>query len=316
MKIALLFPGQGSQSVGMGKALSLTNPVVQQTFAAVDDALGFSLSEVIFNGPADELKRTHHTQPAILTMSVAMHRVLQQSGSLARHDVAFMAGHSLGEYSALVASEAVSLPDAARAVRQRGTFMQEAVPEGVGAMAAVLGLDAASIARVVEETSTSEAYVGCANFNGPEQTVIAGTVAGVQNASAALKAAGAKRVMPLPVSAPFHCALMQPVQPRLSTVLGAISWHAPKVPVVANVTAQPNTDAARMQPLLVDQVTAPVRFTEMLSFLLGQGVEAFVEVGPGKALVGMAKRMPGYTQQLLLNVEDEASLQATLQALS
>jgi [acyl-carrier-protein] S-malonyltransferase len=315
-KVALLFPGQGSQAVGMGLALSQSSSVVRDVFAAADDALGFKLSEVIFQGPADELKRTHHTQPAILTMSIAMHRLLQSTSALQGHEVAFVAGHSLGEYSALVAAESMAFGDAVRSVRQRGQFMQDAVPEGLGAMAAVLGLDAATIARVVADTTTAAAYVGCANFNGPEQTVIAGTVLGVQNATAALKTAGAKRVMPLPVSAPFHCALMAPVQPQLDAVLSSLSWSAPRIPVVANVTAQANTSAEAVRGLLVQQVTAPVRFTEMLAHLLGAGVQTFIEVGPGKALTGMVKRMPGYAGQLLLNVEDQASLDATVQALS
>jgi len=317
MTVAVLFPGQGSQAVGMGKALCERSAAAKATFAEADAALGFALSTLIFEGPADELKRTAITQPAIVTMSIACWRALTEAGFDASR-VTFGAGHSLGEYAGLVAAGALSFQDGVRAVRARGTFMQEAVPEGQGAMAAVLGLDADAIRAVIAATTTAEAYVACANFNGPEQTVIGGTVAGVQNATAALKEKGAKRVLPLPVSAPFHCALMAPVQPRLSDVLGGVTLTAPRFPIVTNVEAAPNSDAARIKPLLVEQVTAPVRFTEIATFLLSNGVTRFVEVGPGKALIGMVKRVPGFNADTmkLLNVEDAASLDATLGALS
>lgn len=306
MSVALLFPGQGSQAVGMGKALCEASAAARQTFAEADLALGEQLSQVIFEGPADELKRTRNTQPAILTMSIACQRALEERGVFAAVQPAFVAGHSLGEYSALVAAGAMGFADALRAVRARGTFMQEAVPEGQGAMAAVLGMEAAAIKAVVDQASTADAYVACANFNGPEQTVIAGSAKGVENATAALKAAGAKRVMPLPVSAPFHCALMAPVRPRLDEVLARVNFAAPRMPVVTNVEAKPNQDAARMRTLLVEQVTAPVRFTEIVQCLLSAGVTTFVEVGPGRALVGMVKRMSKDVK--LLNVEDAKSL--------
>ena len=322
MSVALLFPGQGSQAVGMGKALAEVSPAARAIFAEADDALGEKLSTLVFEGPADDLKRTANTQPAIVTMSVAVMRALEERDAFAGANApAFAAGHSLGEYAALVAAGALPFRDAVRAVRARGTFMQEAVPEGVGAMAAVLGLDAESIRAVVAEVSgaaDADDYVACANFNGPEQTVIGGTKAGVEKASLALKAKGAKRVMPLPVSAPFHCALMAPVQPRLADVLGSIAITAPRFPIVTNVEAAPNSDPARTKALLVEQVTAPVRFTEILSFLMQNGATRFVEVGPGKALIGMAKRVPGFNAETmsLHNVDDPTSLEAVLTALA
>ncbi|HEY4219935.1 MAG TPA: ACP S-malonyltransferase [Myxococcota bacterium] len=313
-KVAFLFPGQGSQAVGMGKALAASSKAAAQVFAEADAALGEAsspgaqagpLSQVIFEGPVDELKRTRTTQPAILTTSIACLRALEERGV---HAPAYVAGHSLGELSALVAAGSLSLADAVRAVRARGTFMQEAVPEGQGAMAAVLGLDAGKIGDVVK--TVDGAWV--ANENGPEQTVIAGTQAGVAAATTALKAAGAKRVMPLPVSAPFHCPLMAPVQPRLDDVLAGLTIGAPRVPVVTNVDARPNSDASKVRGLLVQQVTARVRFTEIARFLLDDGVDTFVEVGPGKVLIGILKRM-GATR--MFNVEDPASLDATVAAL-
>ncbi len=314
MSLALLFPGQGSQAVGMGKTLLEVSEAARRVFAEADEALHEKLSQVILEGPADELKRTKNTQPAILTMSIACQRALEERGAFATVAPALVAGHSLGEYSALVAAGAMPFADAVRAVRARGAFMQEAVPEGQGAMAAVLGMEADAIRAVVEQASTPDAYVACANYNGPEQTVIAGSAKGVENASAALKAAGAKRVMPLPVSAPFHCALMEPVKARLDAVLGAITFSAPRMPVVTNVEAAPNADAARVRALLVAQVTAPVRFTEIARHMLGAGVTTFVEVGPGKALIGMVKRMSKDVK--LLNVEDPKSLDEACAALA
>lgn len=314
MSLALLFPGQGSQAVGMGKALLEVSEAARRVFAEADEALQEKLSQIILEGPADELKRTKNTQPAILTMSVAALRALEERGAFAKVTPAFVAGHSLGEYSALVAAGAMPFADAVRAVRARGIFMQQAVPEGKGAMAAVLGMEADAIRAVVEQACASEPYVACANFNGPEQTVIAGSARGVENAAAALKAAGAKRVMPLPVSAPFHCALMEPVKARLDEVLGKIAFAAPRMPVVTNVEAAPNQDPTRVRELLVAQVTEPVRFTEIAQHMLGAGVSTFVEVGPGKALIGMVKRMSKDVK--LCNVEDPASLDAALAAMA
>lgn len=317
MTLALLFPGQGSQAVGMGRALIEQSAAARRTFEEADEALGFRISAVINDGPADELKRTAITQPAIVTMSIACLRALQEAG-VDVDRASFAAGHSLGEYAALVAAGTLSFADAVRAVRARGTFMQEAVPEGQGAMAAVLGMDAERIRAIVAEVSTDDALVACANFNGPEQTVIAGSVAGVDAAAAALKEKGAKRVMPLPVSAPFHCALMRPVQPRLDDVLGGLRFEAMRFPVVSNVEAALNQDETRVRALLVEQVTAPVRFTEIAGTLMGAGVTRFVEVGPGKALIGMIKRCPGFdaASMKLLHVEDPVSLAATVAALA
>lgn len=311
-QLAFLFPGQGAQAVGMGKALIEAFPVARRVFEEADEALSDKLSKVILEGPDDELKRTANTQPAILTMSVACLRVLEEAGVRAPD---FVAGHSLGEYSALVAAGCLEFQDAVRAVRARGTFMQEAVPVGEGAMAAVMGLDAERIREVVDGVSDpgAKTYVAVANYNGPAQTVIAGHKAGVDKAGAALKEAGAKRVLPLPVSAPFHCALMEPVKARLDAVLADVTCHELKVPVVTNVEAKPNRDAARTRGLLVDQVVAPVRFTEIAQLLLDEGVTTFVEVGPGKTLVNIVKRMDG--GGAFLNVEDPASLEATLQHL-
>ncbi len=298
----------------MGRALLSSSTAARHTFEEADEALGFSLSSIILEGPVDELKKTAITQPAIVTVSVAAFRALRERGAFDSTLPAFAAGHSLGEYAALVASSALEFGAAVKAVRARGTFMQEAVPEGQGAMAAVLGLPAVAIEEVLATTSTADAYVACANFNGPDQTVIAGSVAGVQLASTALKAKGAKRVMPLPVSAPFHCRLMAPVVPRLRDVLGSMTFAAPAFPVVTNVEAAPCTDAERLRALLLEQVTAPVRFTEIAAFLLGASVKTFVEIGPGKTLLGIVKRMPGFPEGVTLcNVEDEKSLDATLE---
>lgn len=311
-KLAFLFPGQGSQAVGMGKSLLEHSAAARAVFDEADEALSEHLSRIILEGPDDELRRTANTQPAILTMSVAALRALEERGAPAPD---FVAGHSLGEYSALVAASALSFEDAVRAVRARGRFMQEAVSEGEGAMAAIMLMEPGDIRRIVDEVSdpSKGEYVAVANYNGPMQTVIGGHKAGVARACSALKEAGAKKIVELPVSAPFHCALMEPVKAQLSDVLAGVDVSPLKVPVVTNVEASLNTDASRVKGLLVEQVTAPVRFTEIAQVLVEGGVDRFVEVGPGKALTGMVKRMAkGAT---LLNVEDETSLDATLQNL-
>jgi [acyl-carrier-protein] S-malonyltransferase len=307
VKVAFLFPGQGSQAVGMGKALAEAFPEARAVFQSADDALGETLSRLCFEGPESELVLTRNTQPAILTMSIAAHAVWAARGGTA----AFVAGHSLGEYSALVAAGALSLGDAVRAVRARGTFMQEAVPAGTGAMAAVLGLDADVVTRVCAEVAGSE-VVSPANYNSPEQTVIAGHATAVERASARLKEAGAKRVVPLAVSAPFHCALMEPVKPRLAEVLARCKFSTPRVPVVTNVEAAPNADAARVVPLLLAQVSVPVRWVESVRALAAAGVTRVVELGPGKVLGGLVKRISKDVE--VLNVEDPASLEKALAA--
>ncbi|MEW5854016.1 MAG: ACP S-malonyltransferase [Myxococcota bacterium] len=310
--VAYLFPGQGSQAVGMGKALYEHSALAREVFQQADDALGFKISTLCFEGPEAELRRTAITQPAILTVSVAAWRVLE--AEVGAKAVA-VCGHSLGEYSALVATGCLSLTDAVKSVHARGQFMQEAVPEGEGAMAAVLGMEAARIQEICAALSNPDAkeLVEVANYNGPDQTVIAGHKAGVEKAGAELKAKGAKRVMPLPVSAPFHCALMKPVQPRLTEVLKKATFSALKVPCVSNVEAAPNQDGEKARALLVDQVVKSVRFTECVAALSALGVDTFVELGPGKVLTGMVKRIQKDSK--LLNVEDVNSLNAAVAAL-
>jgi [acyl-carrier-protein] S-malonyltransferase len=304
-KTAFLFPGQGSQAVGMGQGLAGEFPEARAVFDAADDALGMSLSRLCFEGPESELVLTRNTQPAILTVSVAAHAVFSARAPKAD----FVAGHSLGEYSALVAARSLSLSDAVRAVRDRGTFMQEAVPAGTGAMAAVLGLEPEAVAKVCADAASGE-VVSAANFNSPEQTVIAGSTAAVERASVKLKEAGAKRVVPLSVSAPFHCALMEPVKARLAAVLARCTVSAPTIPVVTNVEGRPNQDAARVVPLLLEQVSAPVRWLETIRFLQGAGVTRMVELGPGRVLGGLVKRIAKDVE--VLNVEDPASLAKAL----
>jgi len=309
-KLAFLFPGQGSQAAGMGKALAAAFPAARAVFDAVDAALGEKLSALCFEGPDEALKLTANTQPSILAVSAAAAAVLAERGV----EPDLVAGHSLGEYSALVCAGALSAADAVRAVRARGTFMQEAVPAGQGAMSAVLGLEPARVRAVCEETAAATGkVVSPANYNEPGQTVIAGDAAAVEAAGARLKEAGARRVLPLPVSAPFHCALMQPVRPRLEAVLRQVSWRAPRVPVVTNVEARPNADPARVVPLLVEQVTAPVRWVECVEELVRQGVTRVVEVGPGRVLSGLVKRIDKGVETW--NVEDPDSLEKTLAGL-
>ncbi|MGQ0504099.1 MAG: ACP S-malonyltransferase [Myxococcaceae bacterium] len=304
-KVAFIFPGQGSQEVGMGKELFEKFPEARAVFEACDDALREKFSALCFEGPEEQLKLTANTQPAILAVSVAAHAVFSKRGPRPM----FVAGHSLGEYSALVAAKALPLADALRTVRARGTFMQEAVSAGVGAMSAVLGLPPEKVRAVCADAAEGQ-LVAPANYNSPEQTVIAGHAAAVERAGVALLAAGAKKVIPLPVSAPFHCGLMAPVQPRLEEVLKAIALKPLQIPVVSNVEATPNSDVSRVIPLLIEQVTAPVRWVECVQQLVAQGVTQVVELGPGKVLSGLTKRI---TKDLeIFNVENEASLNKTL----
>ena len=301
--IACLFPGQGSQAVGMGKALVDQFPVCADTFAEADDALGESLSDLIFNGPAERLTLTENTQPAILTMSVAVWRLLRERGL----SPTFVAGHSLGEYSAHVAAGTLEFADAVRLVRNRGRYMQEAVPVGQGAMAAILGLDEAGVAQACLEAAQGD-VVSAANLNGPGQIVIAGSAAAVARASERAKALGAKRAIPLQVSAPFHCALMKPAEVRLAPELRAAVARDPYIPVIANVDAEPKRTAAEAIEALIRQVASPVRWENVVQRLASEGVTRYVEVGAGKVLSGLAKKIaPGAT---ILNVEGPGDLAA------
>ena len=300
--IAFLFPGQGSQYAGMGKALAENFAVARDVFEEANDALGFDLAGLCFNGPEEDLKLTTNTQPAILTVSVAALRVMAAETGLVPD---YVAGHSLGEYSALVCAGGLGFADAVRTVRQRGAFMQEAVPVGTGAMAAILGLEAGALDEICRQAAQGE-VVAPANFNSPGQVVIAGHAGAVERAMELAKQSGAKRALPLPVSAPFHCALMVPAGERLREVLAAVEVGPLKMPVVTNVEAAPNNDAARVKELLVAQVSAPVRWDESIQRMVALGVERFVEIGPGKVLASLVKRMArGAAVQ---NVEDPEGL--------
>ena len=304
MTRAWIFPGQGAQMVGMAADLAERYAIARETLVEADDALGFSLSTLMAEGPMEILTLTANTQPAIVAHSVAVVRVLRQAHI---DEPIAVAGHSLGEYSALVASGAMSLADALRSVRARGQFMQDAVPAGVGAMAAVIGLDAASVNSVCAERSTDESLVCAANFNDPTQTVIAGHKSGIEAAIPALKEAGARRVLPLPVSAPFHCPLMAPVQPRLDQVLSEVTIVEPSIPVVANVDAAANGDAGRIRGLLVDQVCAPVRWVDCVQTLRAGGAQELLELGPGRALAGMVRRIDKELPTTSLGTADQIS---------
>ncbi|MEZ5290466.1 MAG: ACP S-malonyltransferase [Vicinamibacterales bacterium] len=284
--IAFVFPGQGSQSVGMGKALADAFPVCRATFEEADRALGFPLSTIVFEGPAERLTLTEITQPAILAVSVAAARLLEERGC--RPDI--VAGHSLGEYSAHVVAGTFAFADAVRVVHHRGRYMQEAVPVGAGAMAAILGGDEALVARACEEAAEG-AVVGPANLNSPGQIVIAGHAAAVARAGDRARALGAKRVIPLQVSAPFHCALMKPAEVRLAPELAAVPAADPRVPVVANVDAELKRDAAASVDALVRQVSQPVRWEDCVRRLASEGVTAYVEVGPGTVLTGLIRKI-------------------------
>jgi [acyl-carrier-protein] S-malonyltransferase len=284
--IAFLFPGQGAQRVGMGEALAEAFPICRQAFDEADAALGERLSRVIFDGPEETLTLTENTQPAIVAVSIAAYRLLASRGMTP----SFVAGHSLGEYSANVAAGTFGFADALRLVRRRGRYMQEAVPAGEGAMSAILGLDLEKVAQACAEAADGE-IVSPANINGAGQIVIAGARGAVQRAGERARALGAKRVVPLPVSAPFHCALMAPAQDRLTPALRALATATPRVPIVANVDAEPKRDAHAAIEALVQQVSAPVRWEAVVWRLAAEGVTTFVEVGPGTVLSGLVRKI-------------------------
>jgi len=307
--LAVIFPGQGSQSPGMGKDLAEKFPVARQVFEEADDALGFAISRLCFEGPAEDLQLTENTQPAILTVSVAAFRTMKDEGISAP---AFVAGHSLGEYSALVAAGALSLSDAVRTVRARGRYMQEAVPVGTGAMAAVLGGELEAIQRICEEASEGQ-ICSVANLNSPGQVVIAGNTEAVDRAIERLSGV-AKRAIKLKVSAPFHCALMKPAQDRLAADLERLEFRDPAMPIVTNVDARATTAPDELRDALVRQVSAPVRWVDSMQLLVEQSVGTFVEAGPGKVLSGLMRQINRDAK--MLNVEDAASLAATEAALA
>jgi [acyl-carrier-protein] S-malonyltransferase len=307
--IAFLFPGQGSQTVGMGKDLFDKYPVGRQTFEEADDALGYKLSQVCFEGPEDQLRLTEITQPAILTVSIAALRVLEMRAP----KPTYVAGHSLGEYSAHVASGTFSFADAVRTVRNRGKYMQEAVPVGVGAMAAILGMDYDRVDAVCRDAAQGE-VCSPANINSPEQIVISGNTAAVERAAKLADERGAKRAKLLPVSAPFHCSLMKPAQDHLEADLDALKLQTPVYPVACNVEAELVIDDLRARDTLVRQVTGSVKWDQCMRLLIAQGVQTFVEVGPGKVLCGLMRQID--RSKTCLNVGDEASLTKTLEALT
>jgi [acyl-carrier-protein] S-malonyltransferase len=303
-QVGFLFPGQGSQGVGMGKDLAEKFSVARQTFQEADDALGYELSKLCFDGPEDQLRLTEITQPAILTVSVAAWRVLDEKGLKA----AFVAGHSLGEYSAHVAAGTIAFSDAVRTVRNRGKYMQEAVPVGLGAMAAILGLALEKVTAICSEAAQAEVCEP-ANINSAEQIVISGHKTAVERAAKLASDRGAKRAVLLPVSAPFHCSLMKPAQDRLVPDLRSLKFGHPAAPVASNVDAQLINDAERSRDALIRQVTGAVKWEPSMRLLIAKGVQTFVEVGPGKVLCGLMRQID--RSKTCLNVSDEASLSKT-----
>jgi [acyl-carrier-protein] S-malonyltransferase len=304
-KIAFIFPGQGSQAVGMGKDLAEKYPIARQAFEEADDALGYKFSQVCFDGPEDQLRLTEITQPAILTVSIAALRVLETQMA----KPSFVAGHSLGEYSAHVASGTMTFSDAVRLVRSRGKYMQEAVPVGVGTMAAILGMEFDKVAAVCQDAAQGE-VCSPANINSPEQIVISGNTAAVERGAKLADQRGAKRAKLLPVSAPFHCALMKPAQDRLEADLNVLKMQRPVYPIACNVEASLVSDELRARTTLVAQVTGAVKWEQCMRLLIAEGVQTFVEIGPGKVLCGLMRQID--RSKTCWNVGDEASLNKTL----
>ena len=305
-KIAFIFPGQGSQSVGMGKQLIENDAKSNQFYEQADQVLGFSISDIMLNGPAEELTKTYHAQPALLTTSSMISSKLIEAGITPD----YTAGHSLGEYSALVASGVIRFEEAVLLVHQRGLFMNEAVPAGVGAMAAILGLERAALTAVTDAVTNTGETVQVANLNCPGQIVISGTAAGVEEASIQAKEAGAKRAIPLVVSGPFHSELMRPAAHKLDEAITSIDLHEAKIPVISNVTAGPVTESSVIKNLLVEQLYSPVRWEESVEKMIELGVTVFIECGPGKVLSGLVKKIDRSVTTYC--VFDEESLQQVI----
>ncbi len=307
MSVAFVFPGQGSQAVGMGKALADNFAPAREVFAEVDDALGEKLSATIWEGPADKLTLTENAQPALMAVSLAVLRVLEaEAGIDLKRDATFVAGHSLGEYSALAAAGSFSLSDAARLLRTRGRAMQKAVPVGTGAMAALIGLEFEQVEAVAAEAAQNQ-VCQAANDNGGGQVVVSGDKAAVERAVEIAKAKGAKRAMLLPVSAPFHCALMRPAADVMAQALAAVAVKPPAVPLVANVLARPTSDPAEIVRRLVEQVTGTVRWRESVAFMAGAGVTTFYELGAGKVLSGLVKRIADGANGIAVGTPDDVT---------
>jgi [acyl-carrier-protein] S-malonyltransferase len=315
MKAAFLFPGQGSQAVGMGRALAETVPEARAVFDEVDEALGDRLSTIIFEGPEDRLTLTRNAQPALMAVSMAAMRSLEADGISVAGHASFVAGHSLGEYSALAAAGSLSVGDAARLLRARGEAMQKAVPAGVGAMAALLGLDLDAAREVAREAGTEDEVCEVANDNAPGQVVVSGHKSAVERATEIAKSKGARRAMMLSVSAPFHCALMEPAAEVMANALAGVHVHPPAVPVVTNVTAAPVTDPTEIRQRLIDQVTGTVRWRESMMWLGANGVARMAEIGAGKVLTGLAKRIvPGAAAMPAGTPEEVAAFAAALRS--
>ncbi|MBA4538110.1 ACP S-malonyltransferase [Bacillus aquiflavi] len=308
-KVAFMFPGQGSQTIGMGKQLADRNPFVKTFFDKADEKLSYELSKIIFEGPEDELTKTMNAQPALLTASIAILEYFKQSGIKAD----FVAGHSLGEYTALVAAGAITFEEGVYAVRKRGKFMEEAVPNGEGAMAAILGIDREALQAVTDEITSSGHLVQLANINCPGQIVISGTKEGIKLASVKVKERGAKRAIPLKVSGPFHSLLMKPAAESLQTVLNEMTIKDAEIPLIANVTASPVTEADDIQQRLIEQLYSPVLWEDSVKNMIELGVDTFIEIGPGKVLSALVRKIDKTVK--VVAVSDEASYQAAIKVL-